>query len=175
MLLNGRIAFTLVMLAIFVTMVVVAFGYPPASRFAPLVIGIPGILLTLGQLVVDVYEQHRGPSVSTSNVRVARPAPVAQEPAASADDQARSTGKRELRMFAYFFGLVAAIILFGFWLTIPVFIMLFLRWHEQESWRFTLSLTAAGTAVLYVVFDRMLAIILHEGFITLAVLEWFGR
>lgn len=176
--LNGRVLFTLVMLAIFVTMVAIALGYPPLSRFVPLVIGIPGIVLTLGQLVVDLRElRGAGPAGSAppdfEKVR-AEATPPAGEGAASGADRTGSVVKRELIMFACFFGLVAGIILFGFWLTIPVFIILFLRLHERENWRFAVSLTAAGTAVLYLVFDRMLSIILHEGFITVAVLDRFA-
>lgn len=169
MLLSGRLLFTLVMLTIFVFMVVVALSYPPASRFAPLVIGIPGILITLGQLIVDIRELY-GPTSAEHS----RPEPD-KAMQAPADERTGSVVKRELILFAYFFGLVAGIVLFGFWLTIPLFILLFLRLHERENWSFTLSLTAIGTVVLYLVFDRMLSIVLHEGFVTRAVLDRFAQ
>lgn len=168
MLLNGRVLFTLLMLTVFVTMVVVALGFPPDSRFAPLVIGIPGIVLTLGQLIADFLDTRRSPPGKR------REPGLTQAKAQAGATPAGSVVKRELVMFAYVFGLVAGVVLFGFWIAIPVFILVFLRLHERESWSFTLLLTAAGTAVLYLVFDRMLSIILHDGFVTRAVLDRLG-
>lgn len=168
--LSGRLLFTALMLAIFVTMVAIAWGYPPNARFAPWVIGIPGILITLGQLIIDVRDAHRSP-------RARRADHDTNNTAAStaATGRAPAVVKRELTLFAYFFGLVAGVVLFGFWIAIPAFIMLYLRVHERESWPFTLALTAGSVVVLYLLFDRILSIALHEGFVTSAVLDWFTR
>jgi len=164
------------MLSIFVTMVAIALGYPPASRFLPLVIGIPGIALTIGQLAVDIGELRRTPPAGDPGRRSDDPGARALEDQLARDEgRAGSVLERELVLFAYFFGLVAGVVLFGFWLTIPAFIIVFLGLYERVSWRFTLFLTIVGTAVLYLIFDRMLSIKLHEGFITDAVREWFAR
>lgn len=150
MLLNGRLWFTLLMLGIFVVMVAVAWGYPPNARFMPLVIGIPGIVLALGQLVLDAL----GPS---------------EQPA----EQPRggSLVKRELVMLASLFALVASVVLLGFWISIPTFMFLFLVLHERERAWFALLLAAAGTAVFYLIFERMMSVGVHEGLVTRAVLD----
>ena len=146
---------TAVMLAIFVTMVAIAWDYPPQSRFLPLVIGIPGIVLVLVQLYVDVRRDVRGPRSSpTSRTK------------ASGSHQGTSQLRRELVLFGYFVGLVAGVILFGFWLTVPVFLILFLRLHERDNWMFVISLTAVSWLVIYLIFDRLLEIALHPGFVT---------
>jgi len=150
MLLNGRLWFTVLMLGIFVVMVALAWGYPPNARFLPLVIGIPGIVLALGQLVLDA----RGESEEAAEERPVGP-----------------VLRRELAMFGSFFGLVAGVVLFGFWLTIPAFVFLFLVLHERERAWFALLLAAAGTAVFYLVFERMMSIGVHEGLVTRAVLD----
>jgi hypothetical protein len=150
MLLNGRLWFTLLMLGIFVVMVAVAWGYPPNARFMPLVIGIPGIVLALGQLVLDAL----GPS---------------EEPA----EQPRggSLVRRELVMLASLFALVASVVLLGFWISIPTFMFLFLVLHERERVWFALLLAAAGTAVFYLIFERMMSVGVHEGLVTRALLD----
>lgn len=130
---------TLVMLAIFVAMVGIAWGYPAQSRFLPLLIGIPGIGLTLVQLFQDIRKKVEAPKTDT---------------------------RQEIVLFGYFAGLVVGVILFGFWWTAPVFLVLFLRWHEQEKWWFVASLTATAWLVIYVVFDLLLEITLHGGFLT---------
>ena len=143
-----------VMLAIFVIMVVIAWDYPPQSRFLPLVIGIPGIVLTLVQLWVDVRRDVRG-----------RPSPTSRTKA-SGSHQGTSQLRRELVLFAYFVGLVAGVLLFGFWVTVPVFLVVFLRLHERENWKFVIALTGASWLAIYTIFDQLLGIVLHTGFLT---------
>ena len=86
--------------------------------------------------------------------------------AADRTDASTSRIHREMVFFGYFIGLVAGVLLFGFWLTIPVFLVIFLRLHERENWRFVLALTGAAWLIVYSIFDRLLSIILHQGFIT---------
>ncbi len=91
--------------------------------------------------------------------------------AADRTDASTSKIQREMVFFGYFIGLVAAVLLFGFWLTIPVFLVVFLRLHERENWRFVIALTGAAWLIIYAIFDRLLSIILHEGFITEYLVE----
>jgi len=143
---SGKIFMSVVMLAIFVVMVGIATQYPPQARFMPLVIGIPGIALCLFQLFLEFRERRR---------------PTAGET------------RREIVLWAYFIGLVGSLILFGFWLTIPVFLAVFLRCYAEESWRFSLVLSAAATTLLFLVFAKGLAVVLHGGFITEYLLDRF--
>ena len=143
-----------VMLAIFVIMVVIAWDYPPQSRFLPLVIGIPGIVLTLVQLCFDVQRDVRAP----------RPSPTSRT-RASGSHQGASQLHWELVLFGYFVGLVAGVPLFGFWLTVPVFLIVFLRLHERENKMFVISLTAASWFATYLIFDQLLGVELHAGFL----------
>ena len=125
---DGRVMMSLVMLAIFAGMVGMALTYPPETRLLPLVIGIPGILLGLIQVGMEISAARRraGPAESTEE----------DEPDTGAGESPPSavTVKRELVLLAYLATLAISIILFGFWLTIPVFVIVFLRLHERESW-----------------------------------------
>lgn len=154
---NGKLAINWLMLAIFVGMVGIASQYPPQARFMPLVVGLPGIGLCLLQLVLDWRAQRarRGADAAAA----AQAAPAVQHERAGA-------ARRERVLWAWFIGLVASLILFGFWLTIPVFLATFLRYTAKESWRFALALSAGGTAVLALVFHQGLAVALHSGFVT---------
>jgi len=147
---NGKVMMSLVMLAIFGSMVGMAMTYPPETRLLPLVIGIPGILLAAIQVGVDM----------AGAKREAGSAKVAEGSALAA-----GTIKSELVLLAYLAALAAAILSFGFWLTIPVFLIVFLRAHEAESWRLTLGLALGAWAGLYLVFDQVLEILVHRGFV----------
>jgi hypothetical protein len=156
---DGKVLMSLVMLAIFVGMVGMAMTYPPETRLLPLVIGIPGILLALIQVGVELADARRK----------ADSAKGAEATGRDFDVEARfgsaATIRREIVLLAYLVVLAVAILLFGFWLTIPVFVIVFLRTHERESWRLTLGLALGVWAALYLVFDRLLEILVHRGFV----------
>jgi hypothetical protein len=83
------------------------------------------------------------------------------------------SGRREIVMWGCFLGLIAGILVFGFWISVPVFILAFLRFYAQRSWGFSLLLTAVGTTIFYCAFVLGLRAVLHEGFVIEAVKEHF--
>jgi len=154
MLVNRRVAFTLVMLAILVAMVGMAARYPPDARFMPWVLGIPAIALCLLQLGRDLRAARR---------------------AAGEAQGERRTVRREAAMWAYFLGLVGGILFFGFFLAVPVFLLVFLRQWARASWPLALGLVAATSVIYYLVFVQGLNVALHQGFVTQYVLERFAE
>jgi hypothetical protein len=152
---SGKFVMTVVMLSIFVVMVGIASQYPPDARFMPFVAGIPAIALCLLQLALDFRDSHR----------VKAPTPAAG---------GGSTLRREIILWSYFIGVIGGVLLFGFLLTIPVFVVVFLRHWARASWRFALGLTAAASVILYLVFVQGLGVALHPGFVTEHVLERFS-
>ena len=177
---SGKIFINVVMLAIFVVMVGVASQYPAQARFMPMVVGIPGIVLCLLQLVLEFRERRGG---IERTVRTLTPIELAQQQAAEITrqqlggdpgDTAASESRREKILWACLIALVASIILFGFWLTIPVFLLLFLRYLAEKTWTFSASLALAGTGVLFLVFQKGLGVILFGGYLTGLLLERLG-
>ena len=179
---SGKLFMSAVMLAIFAVMVGIATQYPPQARFMPLVIGIPGIVLCLFQLFLEFRARRRPLSESTasrSDFEQAREEVATivgrklDFPAAHGALPKSGQTRREIILWATFIGLVAGLILFGFWLTIPVFLALFLRCYAKESWLFSLVLSAAATALLFLIFAKGLGVTLHGGFMTGYLLDRF--
>ena len=186
---SGKLCMSAVMLSIFVVMVGIATQYPPQARFMPLVIGIPGIVLCAIQLFIEFRARRLS--------KGAEPIDTRSEFKKAQDEAARIIGhkidfevspehlqvqsalpkagetKREIILSASFIGLVASLILFGFWLTIPVFLAVFLRYYADESWRFSLALSAVATTLLFLIFAKGLKVVLHSGFITAYLLDQF--
>ena len=178
-----------VMLAIFVVMVVVASHYPAQSRFMPFVVGFPAIALCLLQIFLDVRAARRPKpefidmrsEFERAEAEVSRLTGRHMEfevahtllPAAEAPAVQTDTVRREIVLWAYFLGLIAGVLFFGFWITLPIFITAFLRQEAELSWRRALILGIAATAILYVVFERTLHASLHPGFITERVVDLF--
>ncbi len=148
---------TLVMLAIFVVMTGVAMTYPQGARFQPLVIGLPAIALCLLQLVLDLRAKSAGD--------VAAPTPATLQP----DSGPPPALHRELIVWSFLLGFVAAILLLGFWIAIPCFLVAFLRLEAKAGWPLALGLGLSATAVLYGLFVLVLRVSLHEGWLLQAL------
>jgi hypothetical protein len=148
---SGKILVSAAMLAIFAGMVAMAFGYPPDGRFLPFVIGIPGTVLCVIQLALDIAESRR-----ESGRRL-----TAEE-------------RRNLRvagaLFVWLVGFMAAILLLGFLVAMPLVLFAFLRLQQREPLPLSLALSAGGLAGMWLVFDVMLRLPLHEGFL----IEWLA-
>jgi hypothetical protein len=180
---------TLVMLAIFVTMVVIATGYPTGASFMPFVVGIPAILLCLLQLVLDARaaQQKEEPrdtrnEFEIAQERVARMTgrDVTFEAAHMAPEikvLENPTGvahSREFIIWVYILALVAGILFFGYFVTVPLFILLFLRWEAGCSWLKAAVYAGVGSGALLLTFSYLLKFQLHPGFLTDRVLSVFG-
>jgi len=183
---SGKFTMTLVMLAIFIAMVAIASQYPPPARFMPFLIGIPAIVLCLLQLYLDFRSPGRiqAPADTMSEIKKAQEEisriagrridfEIAPENlAAAAQATSRSqTVHREMIMWVYFLGLVGGVLLFGFLLALPVFLVVFLRHWAKTSWRFAFGLSAAASLILYLVFIQGLHVVPHPGFVTDYLLE----
>ena len=179
-----------VMLAVFVTLVGIASQYPPQARFMPFVVGIPAIALCLLQIFLDLRAARRNvvevedsrSDVEKAQDEVSRYAgrKVESDATTSAEVPAMldsgippNMARREIIMWCYFLGLVSSILFFGFWPTIPVFLVLFLRHQADLSWRNALLSGLIGAGVLYLGVAKGLRVDLHDGFITSYVLDKF--
>lgn len=184
---SGKMFMNVVMLAIFVVMVGIATQYPPQARFMPLVIGIPGIVLCLLQLFLE-FRESRKPQSETAGIRnefekaqdeVGRIVghkvdfDMAHENLQAVESRPDKAGeaRREIVLWAYLIGFVAGLIVFGFWVAIPVFLAVFLRYYAEESWLFAIGVSAATTLLLFLLFEKGLSIVLHRGFITKYLLD----
>jgi hypothetical protein len=161
------------MLALFVTMVAVASQYPPGARFMPFVVGIPGIALCALQLLLDALRT-RGSRVAGYRFRAAPKAGKPAEMAAAEDEFGPHTVASEAMMFGYFVGFIAGVLLFGFYVSVPVMLVTFLRRQADAGWKLALALGGGATLAMYLMFGVLLHIQLHPGFVTRSVLSALG-
>ncbi len=141
---SGRSMVSLVMLAIFGAMAVIALDFPVTARMMPLLISLPACVLALAQLIHDLR---------------------AGADAKSLGMEATVERRRELHMFLWLAGFFAAILGFGFLIGGPVLVFAFLRLGQRESWPISVIGGIAAWAILYVVFTLGLELFLFEGFL----------
>ncbi len=168
----SRFVMTGVMLTIFTVMVSISSTYPPGARFMTFVIGFPAIALCLLQLSLDLRAWRNaaagGPDgEKAGGTRVDAPMQMGMNmPGLTVETYTPEVVRREIIVWSYILGLVGSILLFGFYVSIPAFLIVFLRFFAEASWRFAAMLTAAAATFMYVLFEYVFRMSLHAGFVT---------
>lgn len=146
-LLSGPVLTAFMMLAIFLTMTLMALGFPEKARLMPLLVGIPGSLLAVVQVLKEIRAS-TGERIPAAQPAVAR--------------------RHERQMFAwlllYFFGILG----FGFIYAAPCLVLGFLYLGRKESLRTAFVGAVATWAILYGLFEQAFEIPLFDGFL----IEW---
>jgi hypothetical protein len=180
---------TVVMLGIFIVLVAIASRYPAGARFMPFVIGIPAIFLGVVQLILDArerWQQEHEARDTRSEIEKAEEKierivghrvdfKISHEFMAGVGDDipADEMVRREIAIWTYFLSFIAGLILFGFWVAIPIFLVVFLRFQAKSSWRMSFALSIGASVAMYFFFERLFRVILHSGFVTDYVLGLF--
>lgn len=146
MILDGRKITTLVMLILFSGACLLALELPTKAAFMPLLVGVPGVLLCLAQLVIDF-----------------RAGAKEDEDDGVKHDEA--SGKTELEVFLWLGLFTFALVGFGFVVGGPIIVGAFVRFSSRETWLSALFAAAGTFAVLYGVFIWMLELSLFHGLI----------
>jgi hypothetical protein len=172
----GRLFFDVLLLAFSIVIVVSATAITTEARTMPLIIGW-GVTIALGlQLVRDLLPARLLPGAKTAGPSTAKPdsvpggappQPVSGERAAAvitevdqgqgAEPLREITGTAVLWRQAAFAGWLVAFValsaLAGFAISVPVALLVFLRFVAGESWRLSLLVTAGTVAFFYLLFD----------------------
>ncbi len=144
---DGRVGLSAIMTAGFTAFVIISLGYAPDARLAPLVVGIPGLVLCIIQLFIDV------------RAAGAMRSPPVQD----------GTWRRAAQLMGWFGLFTLSCILFGIPFTALVPVFAFLKFDQKESLRLSLGLSAGFALALYVVFEVVLGFSLFGGI----ALTWF--
>jgi hypothetical protein len=75
------------------------------------------------------------------------------------------TASRELIIWLYFAAFIAGVLIFGFYVAVPVMLVAFLHFETRFSLPRALLAGVGATAILYAAFGTVLQIRLHHGFV----------
>ena len=117
---NGRVLTALIMLAIFLAATGMAFGFPEKARLMPLMVGVPGSLLALIQVFI---EMRKAAHELAERERVEAP----EERDAAEREEKLAEANMFLWMFLFFIGILC----FGFVYAAPVLVFGFLLAMSQ--------------------------------------------
>jgi hypothetical protein len=136
--------------------VVAAFDWPWKAKLFPLVIGIPVFGLATAEVLWSLFG-------TTSRDR-------AMDFQLSGHLPARVMLARTLRAAGWMVGFFGAIVLLGFPIAVPLFVLLYLRLQGHESWGLSVAITVAVWGFFYGLFDRLLHLPFPAGLIQ----GWMG-
>lgn len=141
--LNGRVLTALAILLIFLSMLLMALGFPPKARLLPLLVSVPGSLLAVVQLLSEIRT-------------------------IDSDMPDRECAAAERHMFFWIAMFFAGILLFGFNLAAPVLVFAFLLLGRRESLTIASVSAVATWGVLYGFFEVGFELPLFSGLL----MEW---
>lgn len=136
------------MFLLFAGACILALGLPQKAAFMPLLIGIPGALLCLWQLIIDLR----------------RPAD------APPDRDEAENGRSEAEVFLWLGAFAVAIIGFGFIVGGPLIVLAFVKLSSGETWKNAFVAGAGTFVVVYGVFILLLELPLFQGLILQSLL-----
>lgn len=136
-------------LGFFIFLVVIATGYNSKARRMPLVVGIPGVVLS-GVEAARQTLRKRKPNLNETGV-------IEQEKVIASDEK-----KKILRSIGWMFLIVGLIWIFGFIIGLPLFSMIFMK-AKKESWKMSIAITLVGVGVMYFLFWKALEMDLYRG------------
>jgi uncharacterized membrane protein len=145
---NGRIVTAFIMLLIFVSMSLLALGFPEKARLMPLMVGVPGSILAFVQLLLEL--------------------PLARNEIAASDEvleKNRDERKEEKNMFLWLFIYFIGILCFGFLYAAPFIVFGFLYKAKQEGLKTSLISAVATWVVLFWGFQTWFEITLFRGLV----------
>ncbi len=147
-LLNGPVFTALMMFVVFATMSLIALSFPDKARLMPLIVGIPGTILALVQLFIELRSR-LGQTAETT-------------------DLVPETVEAERQMFTWMFLFFFGILGFGFIYAAPLLVFGFLWFGKEEPLKVGLVGGVATWGILYGLFQRGFEIPLFDGLL----LEW---
>lgn len=140
---RSSLILSLAIMAISAYAAVSAIGWPLKTALFPLVISIPLFCLAAAEVVAVVLS---GPRFGMTKDFQRPPAEVPGTLAA----------RRSLIAIGWILGFFALILLSGFLVAVPVFLLAYLKVQAKEGWLFSIVFTALVWAVFWGLFDYLL-------------------
>ena len=148
---SGGLIVSAVMVVIFALMIGEAIQLRPGARFAPLVVGIPALIMALVQLAAEVRalaSRPRQTADRTSRPRLAR---------------RQEETRNALILMGWFTALVMLTVLLGVLIAFSVIVFGFLWQNQKDRLGVAVAIAAGFTATIYGVFDQLMGLRLWTG------------
>lgn len=141
------------LMAIGAAAAITALKWPLRSALFPIVIGIPVFLLATTDLLLSFFEKEGNYKRSAMDFKL------------SEDVDQTLAARRTLLAFAWIMGFFFLIIFLGFSISIPLFVLLYLKLQGRERWGISVIMSASAFVFFWGLFVRLLHTSLPEGLV----------
>jgi hypothetical protein len=155
---KGHVVFSVFLILVGSYVVYSASRWSFKTGFFPLAVAIPLIILALAHLLMEFFgppEKTGGPAVETEFSKETPP------------EVAR---RRAVAVFSWIAGFIALVYLVGFPVSVPLFVLFFLRLQSGVGWWQSVGLTAVAWGFFYVLFERVVRLQFEDGLLQ----TWLG-
>jgi TctA family transporter len=147
------------LLILFIMMLSQSLDWAFAARIVPTIVGVGAVLACALSLANDVFGVHEGEDGASV-------APAGKGPKKIHMDIVSKTSHlpgltvlgRGFQFFGWMAAFMAVMWVIGLIPAVPIFIISYMRFEGREKWKIVLPTAAAVVLLIYVVFDRLLAI-----------------
>jgi putative tricarboxylic transport membrane protein len=149
--------FAAALLCLFIAMIAASLDWSFAARIIPTIVGTGAILFCSLSLINDVFGLHErgggGGALAAKSQKIHMD--IASK---TAHLPTKIILTRGFLFFGWMAGFATCMALIGLIPTVPVFITAFMRFEGREPWKIVIPMAASVVALIYVVFDQLLAI-----------------
>ena len=152
---KGETLFSIIMLLVFVAALSICLEWPKKARMYPAILSIGGVGFT-GWLVFAGFRGKQSKKSKSVSLK------------SKLKKKEEVSVQMEIIMALWLIAFVATILIFGFWITIAVFIPVFMRIYGHENWKLIGIFTTIVWFSIYLAFKVGMEVSLFGGLLDLA-------
>lgn len=165
--LTGGFVFELIILGVIIGFVFYSLSYSPTARLVPLVVGIPGIIFAVLQLIGSLpgVSKRLEKFSSTKDLFGTKAIKPREEGTQESEEEVEKVSTPAWIILLWIVGFTALIILFGYLVAVPVLVFSFLKFRGGASWLYSILSAVGILVVMYGGFVLLLKVFLYEGLV----------
>jgi hypothetical protein len=168
--LKGEFIFEVLILGVIIGFVFYSLSYSPTARLVPLVVGIPGIIFAVLQLIGSIPGvSKRLEKLSSTKDLFGTKGIKPREEAQESEEEAEKVSTPAWIIFVWIVGFTGLIVLFGYLVAVPVLVFSFLKFRSEASWLYSILSAVGIEVVMYGGFVLLLNVFLYEGLVFILI------
>ena len=163
---NGRVLFSFFLLLVTAAFVIMSFDYSPRGRLVPLLVGVPTLILMVGQFLIEAFPQWKWNRSGDRGMDLFGVEQLKEERSTEQDELADVEPEMAIRRIKAFLAVLLAYLvgcyLVGLLPASLIFLVVFL-FAVKEKWTLALGVTLCTWLMVYLLFDIVLKVPFEQG------------
>ena len=160
---NAAVLFSALLTLFIIVICIYALDYKPKVRLVPMLIGITSLVISILVLINEIY-----PLPIFGKFEMDLMGVLEEE---KHEEDRQMIPPKMLAIIFWMIGFMALTLLVGFYISIAVFCLAFLRFQEKVGWLKSVSVTAGIWAFIFIVFNLVMELHMFEGVLFGAILQ----